>query len=348
MKKLLLAALLWAYPAQAQFATTTTTPPNGDNSTRIASTAFVQAAFAGGSTIPLTQNFLLVGSAGNLAVGVPLSGDCTIVSSGAITCTKTNGVVFATLATKVSPVCADLTNSQPSCSTDTTNANNITSGTVNTARISGAYTGITQVGTLTSPLTIGASGVGQVNAGQLQGPTGANLNVISGAGQTVTLQVSGASAGVFVQSTPQIVPSSDNTVNNGSAAARWSDLQSVTSHHNSQVFVGATSGTMTMTASATGGHTSFASSSTPSLTAGCNGAGSSVSGTDVSGTVTGQTAAATTCTLTFGTAFGAAPNCVVTGLTTPLTGTTTINNAAFSVNFASAANYKFTYFCPGV
>jgi hypothetical protein len=53
-----------------------------------------------------------------------------------------------------------------SATTDTTNANNITSGTVATARLSGSYTGITSVGALNS-LGVGtaASGVsGEIRA----------------------------------------------------------------------------------------------------------------------------------------------------------------------------------------
>ena len=114
------------------------------------------------------------------------------------------------------------------------------------------------------------------------------------------------------------------------------------------VLNGNTSGAGTIAAAATAGHMSFASSSVPTLTAGCNGAGSVVSGSDLSGTITGQTAAATTCTLTFGTVFAAAPRCVVTGLTSPLTGAVTPAAATLVVNFASTANYQFNYFCPGV
>lgn len=69
----------------------------GDSSQRCANTKFVQAAIAGGG-IPLAQNFIMVGSAGGFAVGVPLSGDCTIVSAGTITCAKVNSTSVPTNA----------------------------------------------------------------------------------------------------------------------------------------------------------------------------------------------------------------------------------------------------------
>lgn len=85
----------------------------------------------------------------------------------------------------------------------------------------------------------------------------------------------------------------------------------------------------------------------PTVTAGCNGAGVSVSGTDMAATITGQTAAATTCTLTFGTAYAAAPNCAITGLTSPLTGAITVAAGTIVTNFASTASYKWSYVCHG-
>ena len=114
------------------------------------------------------------------------------------------------------------------------------------------------------------------------------------------------------------------------------------------ILQGTTSGNTSLLASATGGHLGYAGSgSAPSLTAGCNGAGSSVTGTDIAGTVTGQTAAATTCTLTFGTAFAATPFCTVSGQNSPLTGAFTPSTSTLVVNFASTANYKWSYTCYG-
>lgn len=91
------------------------------------------------------------------------------------------------------------------------------------------------------------------------------------------------------------------------------------------------------------------SGTAPTLTAGCNGAGSVVSGNNVSGTITGQTTAATTCTLTFANSgFASAPNCVAMGQSSPLTGVATPGTTTLVVNFASTANYKWSYICPGL
>jgi hypothetical protein len=93
----------------------------------------------------------------------------------------------------------------------------------------------------------------------------------------------------------------------------------------------------------------FSSGTVPSLTAGCNGTGSSVAGTDVAGTVTGQTAAATTCTLTFATAYVATPNCVVTPLNFASFATPFVvpAQATITVTFGSLASAKWSYNCNG-
>jgi hypothetical protein len=84
-------------PAHAANVICPTMPP-GDSSNACASTAFVQAA-AGGGSVVLPQNQILVGNASNVAAGVAMAGDCTIVAAGTVTCLKTNGTAFAALAT---------------------------------------------------------------------------------------------------------------------------------------------------------------------------------------------------------------------------------------------------------
>ncbi|MDE2101687.1 MAG: hypothetical protein KGL39_30860, partial [Patescibacteria group bacterium] len=77
----------------------------------------------------LTSAHLFIGNVSNVPTDVALSGDCSIDNIGAITCTKTNGSSFVASAT-----------------IDTTNASNISSGTLASARggagaVSGALKG---------------------------------------------------------------------------------------------------------------------------------------------------------------------------------------------------------------
>src|SRR5262245_2712796 len=206
-----------------------------------------------------------------------------------------------------------------------------------TGTLIGSDTGTAGIGVDFNNVTFGTSafrstgfnvaGTGVITTGLAGGTTG-TINMLGATSGSLAL-ISNATATGLTISQPLTV---------GIAGATQGSL----------LLAGATSGGGGFLASATGGHTNFfTSGAAPTLTAGCNGAGSSVAGTDQGGTITGQTAAATTCTLTFGTAFATAPNCSVTGLTSPLTGAVTVGTGTVVVNFASTANYKWSYVCFG-
>lgn len=196
-------------------------------------------------------------------------------------------------------------------------------------------------------LTVGATGGGLSTSGSLgvgtnlavtttiasgaNGGTGGALQLNGATSSSVTLSA-GSTGGAFINTSLGI--GTGLTVGNNGGTAGSAQLN------------GSTSGAASITASATGGHLHHSSSSTPSLTAGCNGTGSSVVGTDLVGLAGNQTAVATSCTLTFGTAYAAAPRCIAAGNTGPLTSYST-TTTALTVNFASTANFLFTYFCDG-
>jgi len=196
LKRLLLSLVIIAglsAPALAQNCTAPTPPP-GDSSNRCATTAFVTGAI---STPALPLNQIFVGNAGGLATAALMNGDCSIISGGTITCTKTNGVSFA-----------------PSATTDATNATNIITGSLPAGRLGGAYTGVSGVGNLTvgtwnaTTISVGSGGTG-ITSG-----TSGGVLYFSGTGTaasssalTANLPVIGGGAG----SAPSVGTRSGNT-----------------------------------------------------------------------------------------------------------------------------------------
>lgn len=98
----------------------------------------------------------------------------------------------------------------PSATTDTTNATNITSGTLPTGRLSGSYTGITAVGTLTGG-TWNAStiGVAYGGTGLTATPTNGQLAIGNGTGYTLAtltagtnVSISNTAGGITINATP--------------------------------------------------------------------------------------------------------------------------------------------------
>ncbi|HEX9613606.1 MAG TPA: hypothetical protein VGA05_08330 [Candidatus Bathyarchaeia archaeon] len=99
--------------------------------------------------------------------------------------------------------------------------------------------------------------------------------------------------------------------------------------------------------STTNGHLGY-SGTAPTLTAGCNGAGSAgVTGTDNAGLINGQTAAATTCTVTFAKTYTTAPFCTANGVNGAVTLLSTTTTALVIV-FPSTAGWFGSFICVGI
>jgi hypothetical protein len=86
IRRLALASVvaLWPALASAQFAAIGATPATSDNSDKLATTGWVNNFFAAG--LPLANGNIIIGSAGGVGTPQTISGSCSLVASGVVTC----------------------------------------------------------------------------------------------------------------------------------------------------------------------------------------------------------------------------------------------------------------------
>jgi len=221
-----------------------------------------------------------------------------------------------------------------SATIDTTNAANITSGTLPTGRISGSYTGITGVGTLTAGTWNGSTiGIGYGGTGLTATPTNGQLAIGNGSGYTLStltagtnVSISNTAGGITISATP----SSGGTVT--SVAMTVPSFLSVTGSPIT------TSGTLAVTLSGTALPVANGGTGATTLTGYVYGNGTSamtasttIPNSAITGLGTMSTQAASSVAITGGTIDGTSIGATTasTGKFTTVTATTGIFGGAF-------------------
>lgn len=172
----------------------------------------------------LTNGNIWIGNASNVATANAMSGDCTITNAGVITCTKTNGVAFGTLATQMGvnlstqatgtlqagqfpALTGDVTTTAGSLTTSVAAIQSKTvSGTTGTGNVvfsaSPILSGNVGIGTstATSPLTV--NGVIESQSGGIKFPDGTTqTTAATGGGGSGTVSSGTAGQVAYYQST---------------------------------------------------------------------------------------------------------------------------------------------------
>jgi hypothetical protein len=199
-------------------ATAPTVTPSSDNSTKIATTAFVQSAItaiSSGVTSFNTRSGVVTLTSGDVTTALGFTpynaGGSTVVTSGNI-----NTYAPTLTGTGAAGTWGISIGGNAATATTATTATNVSGGTVSATTITGSGIVSSTAGGGYSALQSNAIGIG----------TSANTISSTSGGNVFNFNVAGVQAAAL--SASQFVPSPDNTLTLGSAGLRWTTVYATT------------------------------------------------------------------------------------------------------------------------